>query len=345
MTPPDFWYPDDRHGAGITPLALAPLGWIYDWGGRLKRCFTAPARASLPVLCVGNITAGGTGKTPVAIAIADRLKARGQRPAFLTRGYGGNLSGPAVIDPSTHDATQAGDEPLLLARTAPVIVSADRPAGARLAAASGASIIIMDDGFQNPSLAKDVSVLVLDGHRLTGNGLVIPAGPLREPLSQGLARADAVIVMGQTDENRLAPLLTGFRKPVLRARLSPCATALHSLQDRRYLAFAGIGQPEKFFETARTAGLHLAQTRSFPDHHAFSQTDLQDLLKEAQRMDAALLTTEKDAMRLPPEIREHVRTLPVTALFDTESALDSLLTDLINHGQAEETAAENNNAS
>jgi tetraacyldisaccharide 4'-kinase len=272
------------------------------------------------VICVGNLVAGGAGKTPIAIAIAERLIARGKAVHFLSRGYGGREKGLLRVDPARHAAADVGDEPLLLARIAPAWVSRDRAAGAAAAVAAGAQIIVMDDGFQNPGLAKDLSLLAVDGGYGFGNGRVMPAGPLREPLAAGLARADAVALIG-TDQcgvaDRLPPSL-----PLLRAVLAPIAAALAG---RRVFAFAGIARPEKFFATLQSMGCVLAGRRAFADHHAYGEAEVAALIEEARHADAVPVTTEKDAVRLPPALRAGIETLPVAIRWRDEAAADRLL--------------------
>src|SRR3982751_21455 len=232
MRAPDFW-----RGRGLPAALLAPLGALYGLSVALKAKFAKPFDPGLPVICVGNLTAGGSGKTPAAIAIADRLRAKGHKPFFLTRGYGGSEQGPAMAT-RAHSAAQMGDEALLLARAAPTVVARDRAAGARLAKEKGASVLAMDDGHQNFTLRKNLSLVVVDAETGFGNGFQVPAGPLREPVAQGLARTDAVVLVGEG-----APDLAGFHGPVLRAHLQPDGTAFAG---KTVFAFAGIGRPEKF---------------------------------------------------------------------------------------------------
>ncbi len=327
MKPPAFWYPHETGSRLRVPLAarlLSPLGWLYDFGGRVKRWTTTPSVAPVPVLCVGNLTAGGTGKTPLAVTIVSMLKDDGVSPVILTRGYGGREAGPLLVNPDHHRADDVGDEPLLLARAAPVVVARRRAEGAALAAAHGADVIIMDDGFQNPDLNKTLSLLVVDGAVLFGNERVIPAGPLRERIASGLARAGAVIIMGQMSE-RAARFAREAPVPVFHARLEPEPAALSRLRGRSYLAFAGIGRPEKFFDTARTHGLNVKATRAFPDHHVFTRADLDQLTAHSQDLGATLLTTEKDAARLPDTLRARAETLPVRAEIADAAAFRAFL--------------------
>lgn len=318
MRAPEFWYADPNE---TVAFVLKPLGWIYGFVGRTRAKMTIPFRAAVPVMCIGNLTAGGTGKTPIAIAIGERLKARGLRIAFLSRGYGADVPGAMVVDAREDTAADVGDEPLMLSQHAMTIVSPDRPAGARLAVSRGAQVIVMDDGFQNPSLTKDLAFVVVDSVRGFGNGCLIPAGPLRERIEDGLSRAQAVIVMGD-----------GFvtlpqSKPTLRARLVPLESEPARLKDKRVVAFAGIGEPQKFFGSLAACGAIIETAREFADHYSYSEDDIADLREIAARYDAQLITTEKDLLRLPPALRTDIDILKVTAQFDADSA--RLVDDLI----------------
>ena len=298
---------------------LQPLAWAHEAAGAARRAFTRPWRAPVPVICVGKVVAGGAGKTPVVLSLAQRLAARGAKPHILSRGYGGSASGPLRVDPARHTAAEVGDEPLLLAAAAPTWIARDRVAGARAAVAAGAGLILMDDGFQNPSLAKDLSLLVIDGSYGFGNGKVIPAGPLRESVAAALGRADAVVLMG-ADESGLAASVGAV--PVLAAKLVPVAgTSL----DGPVVAFAGIGRPEKFFRTVAEAGARLAATHGFPDHRPYDARALERLAAEAEAAGARLVTTEKDAVRLPPAWRARVTVLAVEVAWQDAAALDALL--------------------
>lgn len=311
---PDFWWRREAwQGA-----ALAPAGWLYAQAARCRQRHASPQAIAQPVLCVGNLVAGGAGKTPTALALAERLTALGLRPAFLTRGYGGRLAGPLWVDPAQHTATEVGDEPLLLARRAPTVVARDRVAGALMAAGRG-DVLVMDDGFQNPSLTKTFSFLVVDGGRGFGNGRVLPAGPLREPVADGLARAGAVVLIGE-DRCGVTAAVGGL--PLLRARLEPLS---QELAGERVLAFAGIGRPEKFFETLRALGAELVEACAFPDHHAYSGEELTLLRHAATRADARLVTTEKDLVRIAPVAREGLESLAVRLAFEDREALDGVL--------------------
>jgi tetraacyldisaccharide 4'-kinase len=298
---------------------LQPLAIFYAAAGSARRHLTQAQRVPVPVVCVGNIVAGGAGKTPVALSLAGRLQQRGLDPHFLSRGYGGEIAGPLRVDPSRHGATEVGDEPLLLAAAAPTWISRDRVAGAHAAAAAGASLIIMDDGFQNPSIAKDLSLVVIDGGYGFGNGQVMPAGPLREPIRAGLARADAVVLVGE-DACGAAALLGAT--PVLHARLRPVGDP--DWRDRAIVAFAGIGRPAKFFATLDGLGARIVERRGFPDHHRYAEDELASLARAADKAGAVLVTTEKDAARLPAAWRARVATLPVEIKWQDAAMLDAL---------------------
>jgi tetraacyldisaccharide 4'-kinase len=308
MRAPAFWW----EKPGAASALLSPLAAIY--GAVAARRLVQPgSRADIPVICVGNPTVGGAGKTPTAIAIARLLVAAGEKPMFLTRGYGGRLAGPVMVDPA-HTAMQVGDEPLLLARVAPTVVAEERVSGARLAADSGASVIVMDDGFQNPSLIKDLSLLVVDA-RGTGNGRVIPAGPLRAPLEPQLVRASALLIAGETD-SAIEAAARARGLPVFHGQLEPAPGAVAALRAGKVLAFAGIGDPEKFFATLAAAGIDAPVRRSFPDHHRYSVKEARALLREADQSNLQLLTTEKDAARLRDDasvtmLSARARVLPV----------------------------------
>jgi len=324
---PFWWY----RRKGALASALAPVGRLYGRLVEARAARVAPYRSLLPVICIGNFTAGGGGKTPTAIAVAALLAELGARPAFLTRGYGGASKGPVLVAKG-QSAEEVGDEPLLLAEVAPTMVAADRAAGAVALEATEAAVIVMDDGFQNPSLAKDLSLVVVDAAAGIGNGLIMPAGPLRAPLDQQIARSNALIVIG--DGSKAVPLIEAFTaqgKPVVKARMVP-------RQDRRWLGvlpvigFAGIARPEKFFATLRNNGARLIDTRAFPDHHRYRERDARRLLKAAKEQNAMLVTTEKDFVRLPDEedtalgeLRHRCRPFPIAVEFDDAAAVKDLL--------------------
>ncbi len=316
MKAPTFW----RHD-GPLALLLSPLSHGMTAIGRLRRAIKRTRRVRVPVLCVGNFVAGGAGKTPVAIAVAERLIARGGTPHFLTRGYGGTVTGPTRVDPARHGAEHVGDEGLLLARTAPCWIARRRPAGGAAAAHYGADVVVMDDGFQNPSLRQNLSLVVIDGRYGLGNRRVLPAGPLREPLEDGLGRADAIVLLGEDEQGILETLPETL--PVLRADVVPAET--DHLAGKTVFAFAGIARPEKFFATLEAIGARIADTRSFDDHHIFTPAQIGWLLDRAAILDAQLVTTEKDWVRLPAEVRDRFATLPIAVRWRDEAALDALL--------------------
>lgn len=319
MRAPDFW----RTGGAAAAL-LAPLGAVYALGGRLRQAWVTPDRVAVPVICVGNLVAGGAGKTPVALAVAERLRRRGIDAHIVTRGYGGKETGPLRVDPSQHTAADVGDEPLLLAARGPTWIARWRPAGARAAVSAGARAIVLDDGHQNPSLAKDLSLVVVDGGYGIGNGRVIPAGPLREPVARGLARASALVMLGH-DCTHVAALAGGL--PVLRAQLVPGPEAPY-LRARDLVAFAGIGRPEKFFETLTAIGGFVRAQYAFPDHHPYKHGEIERILRKARELSALPVTTAKDAVRLPTELRHQVRVLSVELAWEDEALLDHHLAGL-----------------
>lgn len=321
MHAPEFWA-----RPGILPALLSPAAAIWGLAARLRQRGAKPTRVGIPVLCVGNLVAGGAGKTPTALALGALLHARGGSPYFLTRGYGGTLSGPVQVDVSTHMSADVGDEALLLAALAPTWVSHDRVTGAQAAEAAGATVIVMDDGFQNPKLAKDLSFIVVDGEYGFGNGRLMPAGPLRESVADGLARAQAMIVIGE-DRHGIAASLDG-KLPVLRARLEPDASALR-LAGRTVLAFAGIARPAKFYETLRRLGCNVAITQDFADHHPYTPDEIMALCESASAFGALPVTTEKDLARFPAEARGMVETMRVRLTWDDPAAVEALLKPLL----------------
>lgn len=320
---PEFWRDDN----GLSQLLL-PFAFLWNAVAKVRMGLGTPWRAPVPVICVGNLVVGGAGKTPLAIALAHHLIAIDHTPHFLSRGYGGRESGPVRVDLRHHDARTVGDEPLLLAAVAPTWVARNRPAGSRMACAAGADVIIMDDGFQNPSLAKDISVLAVDGGYGFGNQRVIPAGPLRERLSSGLARADAAVVIG----NDATGALNGIKHycPVYKAHLTPIPD--EAIEDKRVFAFAGIGRPEKFYATLRHIGCTVAATTDFPDHHPYTPAQIMELCEKAAGLDAIPVTTEKDYVRLPDDARNMVHALRVELEWADTAAVDRILEKINSHG-------------
>ena len=317
---PAFW----ARPPGLLSDLLWPVGAGWDATGRLRRALARPHHPAVPVICVGNLVAGGAGKTPVALALAARLAESGAAVHIVTRGYRGHLSGPVRVDPARHDFTAVGDEALLLGAHAPCWVARNRAEGIQTAVAAGAQMVILDDGYQNPTIAKTVSLLVVDDAYGFGNGRVIPAGPLREALARGLARADAAVLLG-ADAWPRDPVTLGIDAalPVITAALRPVAG--ERLGGERLLAFAGIGRPDKFFATLRRLGSELIETRSFPDHHPFRTGEIDALVYAAERARARLITTAKDIVRIPAEKRVAIEVLEVEISWRDPDALDVLL--------------------
>ncbi|WP_304167364.1 tetraacyldisaccharide 4'-kinase [Phenylobacterium aquaticum] len=329
---PRWWYVRSAAPAPVARALLKPLSWI--WAAVTARRIARAHRvdAGVPVICVGNLTAGGVGKTPVVRELLRRLSLQGVAAHGLSRGYGGSLAGPLQVDPALHTTAEVGDEPLMLAADAPIWIARDRAAGARAAGQAGAQVVVMDDGHQNPGLKKALSLVVVDGETRNGewplgDGSVFPAGPLREPLAVGLARAEAVILMLPDDLATADPeLLAVFgTTPVLIAHVVPDAPPPTGPQ----LGFAGIGKPWKVERALKAAGCDLKDFASFPDHMAYDPATLKALAAQARRLGAGLVTTEKDWVRLPPAWRARVTAWPVRCVFEDEAALDALLAPLI----------------
>jgi len=312
MKAPEFW-----QTGGALAMILSPLGALYALAGRARATMARPYHAPVPVICVGNLTMGGTGKTPVSIDLLQRIAARGIVAHAVTRGYGGTEKGPHRIDLRTDGPKRVGDEPLLLAAHAPTWVARDRAAGIGAAVAAGAGAIVTDDGFQNPGFAKHLGIVVVDGEAGFGNGRVFPAGPLREPVARGLSRADAMVIMGQGD----APAFAG---QTLRATLEPRASGM-SLEGAQVLAFAGIGRPEKFFATVRRCGAEIVDSEGFPDHHAYTGSMVNRLLARAGEQGLTVVTTEKDMVKMPPSVRGRVWPVPVGVAWGDAAAVEALL--------------------
>lgn len=327
MRAPAFWGRPPQ-APGLVARLLAPLAFAWTLAAR-RRQRRPGARVGAPVICVGNLTIGGAGKTPTVAALLARLAERGVAAHVVSRGHGGALTGPLRVDPRRHVAAEVGDEPLLLAALAPVWIGRDRAAAARTAVAAGAPAILLDDGFQNPGLAKDLAVVVVDAGFGFGNGRVIPAGPLREPVAEGLARADLALAIGPPEARaRLCaawPALAAL--PLAEGELRPLPTGM-AWAGLRALAFAGIARPEKFFATLRGLGAEVVAARSFDDHAAYAPRLLARLEAEARALGAQLVTTEKDAVRLPPAFRARVLVVPVRLELDAPEALDEALARL-----------------
>ncbi|MDB5620984.1 tetraacyldisaccharide 4'-kinase [Tardiphaga sp.] len=331
MREPAFWQPPSTWLSRL----LMPLAAIYGEiaGSRMAR---TGVTVGIPVLCVGNYHVGGAGKTPTSLALVALLREIGETPVVLSRGYGGSLKGPVKVDVSRHRASEVGDEPLMMARDVTVVISRDRVAGAALARSTGASVIVMDDGFQNPAVAKDASIIVIDGDRGLGNGRVLPAGPMRAPLDLQVARTDALVIVGNgTAADHVAALVAARNAPVFCAQLTPDDASLAALQGNRALAFAGIGDPQRFFRTLRNAGVDVVAEKGFPDHHAYAEDDITTLVAWAEREALTLVTTEKDMVKL--------RTMPgagsivsfaVTLAFDETAAWRAFVSERLHSARA-----------
>jgi tetraacyldisaccharide 4'-kinase len=320
MQPPGFWFRPTSLVAGL----LSPLGGLYAAATARRVAQTARYAPDVPVICVGNLNIGGTGKTPTVIALVQMLQAMGVAVHVLSRGYGGRLKGPVQVIERTHSAEDVGDEPLLMAAFAPVWVGRDRAASARAAAAAGAEALILDDGFQDPALRKDLSLIVVDAALGFGNGRVLPAGPLREPVAVGLRRADQILAIGAPDHVAAFRKIGDYPVPVLAATLKPLQMGL-SWPGQRVLAFAGIGRPEKFFATLRAEGAVLLRAEALSDHQPLSDALMKRLEIEAKALGAQMVTTEKDAVRLPRSFRQKVMTLPVRLDWEDEGAIREAL--------------------
>lgn len=321
MRAPDFW--SDASGS-LWPALLSPFAAIYA-SATARRMARPGLHLPVPVICAGNATAGGAGKTTVALDLGRRLAARSVNAHFLLRGYGGKLKGPVRVEPDRHDSRAVGDEALMLAAERPTWVAADRGAGGQAAVASGAQVIVMDDGLQNPTLEKDVSLLVIDGTMGFGNGRIIPAGPLREPVANAAARSQAAVLIGADETGALAHLPPGL--PVLRAQLVPGPEA-RMLAGQPVFAFCGIANPKKFFSTLQEAGAFLAGRQAFADHYPYDETELRELMAEAESLRAVPVTTRKDWVRLPAAYRSRVTVVTVRLEWEEPAAIEALLDPL-----------------
>ena len=315
MQAPKFWY----QKAALAAWALSPLGWIYGCttAARVKK---RGLHAQVPVICVGNLNIGGTGKTPFVSDLAQRLLGA----QIVSRGYGGRVTGPVLVDLTRHTAADVGDEPLLLAAFAPTWVAKNRAAAVEAAQASGARVILMDDGFQNATVSKDLSILVVDAKRGFGNGFCLPAGPLREPISAGLKRADLLVLIGTPLDGATFLQRYEITIPYVQANLQTLATGM-TWQGARVMAFAGIGHPEKFFTSLRDVGANIIDSQSLDDHQPLTESLMVRLSARAKAASAQLVTTEKDAVRLPKSWQGQVLTLPVRLQFLDEEPLAKVL--------------------
>ena len=318
MKTPKYW----QSNSLISKL-LYPVGLLYGSLTQARLKLVKPQKAAVPVICVGNITAGGTGKTPVSISIAKLLGIELYHPYFVTRGYGGRLQN-VIVNNKKHSAAEVGDEPLLLSQQAPVVVNADRYAGAELAIKNGADVVVMDDGFQNPTLYKDLSFLVFDGTYGIGNGKIIPAGPLRETFADGIKRADALIILGKDKHNLAAK--SGL--PVFFGHTEAVQTC--NIENPNVVAFAGIGHPQKFYHTLSQQGFNVLKTIDFPDHHFYSRSELENIISEAKSLNAVVYTTSKDYVKIPHLLQKEIQVLEIAVVWDNPEELVQFIQKKIN---------------
>ncbi|MEE2955840.1 MAG: tetraacyldisaccharide 4'-kinase [Pseudomonadota bacterium] len=316
MHAPKFW----RHRT-LGAFALTPLSTVWCLSGFIKNIFVREWHSPVPIICVGNLITGGAGKTPVAIAISEKLKKIGAKPHLLSRGYGGTLRGPIKVNINSHFFREVGDEPLILAKKTPTWVSKNRVSGAQAAIKDGASIIVMDDGYQNKSLSKTLSILVFDGEIGMGNRMVMPAGPLRETIKSGKVRADAIIIIGD-DQSGIEKDFQGIN-PILHAKIA--AVPDTKITNKNVLAFSGIGYPDKFFKTLREIGCKIVEQKSFKDHHPFKDGEIKMICDRATELDAVPVTTEKDFVRLPLKAKKIIHPLRIRLEWEIEGDLDLLL--------------------
>lgn len=321
---PEFWQKQNTFLAKL----LSPFGKMYGYVTEKRIRMAKPYQAKVPVICIGNLVMGGVGKTPLAISVAEFYKMNGRRPVFLTRGYGGGLS-DILVDLDKHTAKDVGDEAMLLARVAPTIVDVNRGRGARSAEKIGADVIIMDDGFQNPKLVKDLSFAVFDGRYGFGNSKVFPAGPLREPLEDGLKRADAFIVVGKDKANVREWIEERFSYlPFIAVHIEQSLEKIKGLEGKKVYAFAGIGYPEKFFDMLKEYGCDVLETQAFSDHYPYTDSDLNALFEAADKLEAVLVTTTKDSVRIPPRFLPRIHVVDAYSVWDTPDAMIALLSSL-----------------
>lgn len=319
---PDFWFEDKEKSSLLTLLALKPLSVVYDFLRRRQNTGIITQKATIPVICAGNVVTGGSGKTPSLIALHSLIQKHNlaHTPMFLTRGYGGCITGPELIRAVQNDAKSTGDEPQILLKHGKTIISANRFKGAQLAQEHGADLILMDDGFQNVTLHKDINFLVIDGRRGIGNGQILPCGPLREPLTEALSRTHAIIFIG--DDTRDTKSLLPKHTPLFDANIKGCFTGDRAI---KYYAFAGLGDPWKFKNTLLTEGIDLAGFEGYADHHPYSPNEIVALIAKAQQNNARLLTTEKDYQRISDTYKEHIDFYPITLVFEDETAITDFL--------------------
>lgn len=316
MKAPAFW-----QEVGLAAKLLKPVSCLYANVATLRERMVTPKSFSVPVICVGNLTMGGTGKTPLVMLLAEKFKERSLRAHVVSRGYGGSLQGPVRVNPSTHRYDEVGDEPLLIASVAPCWVAKERVKGIEAAIAAGAQFILLDDGLQNPTVKKDFSFIVIDGPAGFGNSHVFPAGPLREPVEWGLRRAQAFIVIGE--DKRQLTLKLAAQAPVFTGALKSDEQTIDSLKGKSLIAFAGTGRPSKFFDGLKHEGLDVIAAHEFADHHPYTNAEIKSLLKEAESKKARLVTTAKDMTRIPGAYQQQIKPVPITLVLDN---LEEILT-------------------
>lgn len=325
MNPPHFWShgldPKAREAAPFVRSMLTPLAHLYAWAVARRLEKTIPYQCEIPVICIGNVTVGGTGKSPLVMAMRKWFNEKGIRAASLSRGYKGSLKGPLKVDAASHTAAETGDEPLMMAMSGESWIGANRAEAGKAMVEDGVELILMDDGFQNPQLHKDHSILVIDSDAPFGNGHVIPKGPLREPITAAEARAQSVVLMGTGPH----PSDLHADKPIIRARIEPTGAVPRG----PIVVFAGIGRPQKVFDGLITRGGEISESVPYPDHHTYSQSDLTYLKKLAAERSATLLTTEKDLARIPMKDREGIKSWPVEIVFEDPSALDEIFAPIL----------------
>jgi tetraacyldisaccharide 4'-kinase len=327
---PLFW----EKSPGLIADLLLPASAVWNVAGRVRRALSHPYRAAVPVVCVGNLVTGGAGKTPVALALSAWFLERNIPVHVVTRGYGGRLRGPVRVDATRHDASAVGDEALLHAAHTVCWVARERAAGVCAAVEAGARVILLDDGLQNPAVAKTLSIIVIDAAYGFGNCRVIPAGPLREGLADALSRADAVVLLATDGEvDRSEPIPISDRRSTIYAALTPVAG--ERLKGLPLFAFAGIGRPQKFFATVRAAGADLVGTRQFPDHHPFRAVEIDALRRDAERAGARLVTTAKDIVRVPLDLRAEIEVVEVEIRWSDPEALDRLMMPVLRSADGE----------
>ena len=316
MKAPQFWYEPNTWKAKF----LDPLGYFYNLLTLLRGKLAKPQSYSCLTICIGNLNVGGTGKTPTTIALAQHFLKKGLQVHVVSRGYKGKFQGTFLVDPQKHKSDEVGDEPLLMSEFTSVWVSNKRKNGIAAAENAGAQIVLLDDGFQDPSFHKDFSLIVVDGEKGFGNKKCMPAGPLRENIVQGFKRADALVIVGQ----RIYKFDTfPTHLKIIHSTLKPIETGMN-WKEGKYLAFAGIADPSKFFKTLRSLGANLIDCVALSDHQNLDGQVLKRLERKANSAHAQLVTTEKDAVRLSKTFRKKVLSLPVRIEFDDKNELENL---------------------